>query len=59
VSVRAFVNAEKPIIRISAHGGPPCAEIEFETIEDANAAVEQLNAILRKAKGLGFKMTES
>jgi hypothetical protein len=56
MSVRAFVNADKPIIRISTNGAPPCAEIEFETIEDANAAVEQLNAILKNASGLTFKM---
>ena len=56
MAVRAFVNADKPIIRISPNGAPPCAEIEFETIEEANAAVEQLNAILKKATGLTFKM---
>ena len=54
-----MVSADKPLIRICAFNDfsstEEYAEIEFETQDEANAAVEQLNEILRNAKGVTFK----
>jgi hypothetical protein len=50
--VFALVSADKPIIRI--YGGEEYVEIAFETLDDAAAAVEQLNPILKKATGIAF-----
>ena len=51
--VTALVSADKPLIRI--YGGDwEYTEIEFETQYDANAAVERLNEVLKKATGIVF-----
>ena len=48
--VSALVSADKPLIRIYGGDGE-YAEIEFETQYDANAEVERLNEVLKKATG--------
>ena len=46
--MKALVSADQPLIRI--HGGDgEYAEIQFETQDDANAAVERFNEVLKKA----------
>jgi hypothetical protein len=57
MNVKALVNVDKPLIIICAVDASPdeYAEIEFETQEDANAAVEGLNQILKSAKGITFR----
>jgi hypothetical protein len=57
MDVKALVSANRPIIRICDldHGGDECAEIEFETQAVANAAVEKLNEIFKKATRIEFK----
>ena len=51
--VTALVGADKPLIRIYGGDGE-YAEIEFETQYDANAEVERLNEVLKKATGIVF-----
>jgi hypothetical protein len=51
--VTALVSADKPLIRIYGGDGE-YTEIEFETQYDANAAVERLNEVLKKATGIVF-----
>ena len=56
--VRALVTVERPVIIIVDDTVTPAAEyleIEFETHAEANAAVKQLNQILKNAKGVTFK----
>ena len=51
--MKALVSADQPLIRI--HGGDgEYAEIQFETQDDANAAVERFNEVLKKATGIVF-----
>ena len=51
--VTALVSADKPLIRIYGGDGE-YTEIEFETQYDANAAVERLYEVLKKATGIVF-----
>ena len=51
--VTALVSADKPLIRIYGGDGE-YTEIESETQYDANAAVERLNEVLKKATGIVF-----
>jgi hypothetical protein len=56
--VRALVSVEKPIVIIVDDAVSPSDEyfeLEFETQDDANAAIEPLNEILKKAKAITFK----
>jgi hypothetical protein len=56
--VRALVNVERPVIIIVDDTVTPAKEyleIEFESQDEANAAVERFNEILRNAKGVTFK----
>ena len=46
--VKALVSADQPLIRIYGGDGE-YAEIQFETQDDANAAVERFNEVLKKA----------
>ena len=53
--IRALVNVERPVVIIVDDTVTPAEEyleIEFETHAEANAAVEQLNQILKTAKGI-------
>ena len=52
----ALVSADQPLIRIYGGDGE-YAEIQFETQDDANAAVERFNEILKKATGIVFGKT--
>ena len=47
-TVKALVSADRPLIRIYGGDGE-YAEIQFETQDDANAAVERFNEVLKKA----------
>jgi hypothetical protein len=56
--VRALVSVEKPIVIIvddAVSSSDEYLEIEFETQDEANAALEPLNEILKKAKAIAFK----
>jgi hypothetical protein len=56
--VRALVSVERPVVIIVDDAVSPSeeyVELEFETQEDANAAAEPLNEILKKAKAIAFK----
>ena len=56
--IRALVNVERPVIIIVDDAATPAEEyleIEFETQDEASAAVERFNEILRSAKGVTFK----
>ena len=52
-TVKALVSADQPLIRIYGGDGE-YAEIQFETQDDANAAVERFNEVLKKATGIVF-----
>jgi hypothetical protein len=52
-TVKALVSADQPLIRIYGGDGE-YAEIQFETQNDANAAVERFNEVLKKATGIVF-----
>jgi hypothetical protein len=59
--IRALVNVERPVVIIVDDTATPAKEyleIELETQDEANAAVERFNEILRDAKGVMFKMAE-
>ena len=52
------MNVERPVIIILDDTVTPAKEyleIEFETQDEANAAVERVNELLRNAKGVTFK----
>jgi hypothetical protein len=56
--VRALMSVEKPIVIIVDDAVSPSdeyLELEFATQDDANAAIEPLNEILKKAKAITFK----
>ena len=52
-TVKALVSADQPLIRIYGGDGE-YAEIQFEIQDDANAAVERFNEVLKKATGIVF-----
>jgi hypothetical protein len=53
--MRALVSVNRPVVRLWHPDNPKLyVEIQFETQEAANAAVEQLNAMLKYAIGLEF-----
>jgi hypothetical protein len=52
-TVKALVSADQPLIRIYGGDGE-YAEIQFETQDDANAAVERFNEVLKKANRDSF-----
>jgi hypothetical protein len=52
-TVKALVSADQPLIRIYGGDGE-YAEIQFETQDDANVAVERFNEVLKKATGIVF-----
>jgi hypothetical protein len=59
--IRALVNVERPVVIIvddTATTAKEYLEIELETQDEANAAVERFNEILRDAKGVMFNMAE-
>ena len=49
--VKALVSADQPLILIYGGDGE-YAEIQFETQDDANTAVERFNEVLKKATGI-------
>jgi|tagenome__1003787_1003787.scaffolds.fasta_scaffold20267757_1 hypothetical protein len=52
--VFALVSADKPIVRIHEAEVKQYVEIAFESQDDADAAVQQLNQILKKATRMAF-----
>jgi hypothetical protein len=55
MTMRALVSADRPVVRIWHPDNPKMyVEIEFESQDAANAAVEQLNGMLMYATGLEF-----
>ena len=53
MTMRAFVSADRPVVRLWHPDNPKLyVEIQFETQAAANAAVEQLNGMLKYATGL-------
>ena len=55
MAIRALVSADSPVVRIWHPDDPKIyVEIQFETQAAANAAVEQLNIMLKYATGLEF-----
>ena len=55
MAIRALVSADRPVMRIWHPDDPKVyVEIQFETQAAANAAVKQLNGILKGATGLEF-----
>jgi hypothetical protein len=53
--IRALVSADRPVVRIWSPDEPRrYVELQLETQEAANAAVEQLNGMLRYVTGLAF-----
>jgi hypothetical protein len=58
--MRALVNADRPLVRIWHPDNPKrYVEIQFETQAAPNAAVGQLNDILKYATGLEFEEDSS
>ena len=50
-----MVSADRPVVRIWHPDNPKVyVEIQFESQDAANAAVEQLNGMLKYANGLEF-----
>ena len=55
MTMRALVSSDLPVVRIWHPDKPKLyVEIQFETQAAANAAVEQLNGMLKYATGLEF-----
>jgi hypothetical protein len=55
MTMRALVSADRPVVRIWHPDGPKLyVEIQFETQEAANTAVEQLGSTLKYATGMEF-----
>jgi hypothetical protein len=55
MTMRALVSADRPVVRIWHPDNPKVyVEIQFESQDAANTAVEQLNGMLRYAIGLEF-----
>jgi hypothetical protein len=55
MTVRALASADRPVVRIwHPDNFKMYVEIQFESPDAANAAVEQLNGMLRYATGLEF-----
>ena len=54
MTMRALVSADRPVVR---HPDNPkvYVEIQFESQDAANTAVEQLNGMLKYATGLEFR----
>lgn len=53
---RALVSADRPVVRIWHPDDPKLyVEIQFESQEAANTAVEQLNGMLKYATGMSFR----
>ena len=55
MTMRALVSADRPVVRIWHLDNPKVyVEIQFESRDAANTAVEQLNGMLKYATGLEF-----
>ena len=55
MTMRALVSADRPVVRIWHPEEPKLyVEIQFESQEAANTAVEQLNGMLKYATGMLF-----
>jgi hypothetical protein len=55
MAIRALVSADRPVVRIWHPDDPKVyVELQFESQQAANVAVEHLNAILQGATGLEF-----
>jgi hypothetical protein len=55
MTMRALVSADRPVVRIWHPDNPKVyVEIQFESQEAANTAVEQLNGRLKYATGFAF-----
>ena len=55
MTMRALVSADRPVVRLWHPDKPKlCVQIQFESQEAANTAVEQLNGMLKYATGMSF-----
>jgi hypothetical protein len=55
MSIRALISVDRPVVRLWHPDDPKqYVEIQFETQEAANVAVEQLNGVLKYATGFEF-----
>ena len=55
ITMRALVSADRPVVRIWHPDNPKVyVEIQFQSRDAANTAVEELNGMLKYATGLEF-----